>query len=82
MTIAQLNTEIWRSMSAIADDENLMKRAAKYLRRLASEKQSDSTEMSREEFFTRLDKAEQQIANGQCHTFDNAKDMNAWLKSL
>ena len=43
MTISQLNTEIWRSMSAIADDENLMKRAAKYLRHLASEKQSDST---------------------------------------
>lgn len=38
MTTAQLSTEIWHSMSIIAEDEGLMRRAAKYLRNLAAEK--------------------------------------------
>ena len=51
MTAIQLNAEILRNMSIIAEDENLMKRAAKYLRKLVSE---------REEFFARIDKARKQ----------------------
>ena len=38
MTAIQLNAEILRNMSIIAEDENLLKRAAKYLRKLAAEK--------------------------------------------
>ena len=34
MTAVQLNAEILRNMSIIAEDENLLKRAAKYLRKL------------------------------------------------
>ena len=33
-----INAEILRNMSIIAEDENLLKRAAKYLRKLAAEK--------------------------------------------
>ena len=82
MTTAQLSTEIWHSMSIIAEDEGLMRRAAKYLRNLAAEKAADTTEMSREDFFARVDKAEKQIANGQCRSFSNAKEMNEWLAAL
>ena len=38
MTAVQLNAELLRNMSIIAEDENLLKRAAKYLRKLVSEK--------------------------------------------
>lgn len=56
MTAIQMNAEILRNMSIIAEDEQLLKRAAKYLRKLAAEKE-DSTRFSKEEFFARIDKA-------------------------
>ena len=46
----------------------------------------DSTLMTKEDFFDRLDKAEKEIAEGKGVTFtnkdDNKDDMNAWLNSL
>ena len=82
MTAMQLNAEVLRNMSIIAEDENLLKRAAKYLRKLVAEKPADPTEMTREEFFARVDKAERQIAEGKGITFTNHDDMNKWLNSL
>ena len=82
MTAIQLNAEMLRNMSIIAEDENLLKRAAKYLRKLVAEKEADPTEMTREEFFARVDKAERQIAEGKGITFTNRDDMNNWLNSL
>ena len=84
MTALQLNAEVLRNMSIIAEDENLLKRAAKYLRKLVAEKPADPTEMTREEFFARVDKAERQIAEGKgiTFTFTNRDDMNKWLNSL
>jgi hypothetical protein len=82
MTAIQLNAEMLRNMSIIAEDENLLKRAAKYLRKLVAEKPADPTEMTREEFFARVDKAERQIAEGKGITFTNRDDMNKWLNSL
>ena len=82
MTAIQLNAEMLRNMSIIAEDENLLKRAARYLRKLVAEKPADPTEMTREEFFARVDKAERQIAEGKGITFTNHDDMNKWLNSL
>ena len=82
MTALQLNAEMLRNMSIIAEDENLLKRAARYLRKLVAEKKADPTEMTREEFFARVDKAERQIAEGKGITFTNHDDMNKWLNSL
>ena len=82
MTSLQLNAELFRELSIIAEDENLLKRAAKYLRKLVAEKKADPTEMTREEFFARVDKAERQIAEGKGITFTNHDDMNKWLNSL
>ncbi len=44
-------------MSIIAEEENLLKRAAKYLRKLVAEKRTDPTLMTKEEFFARIDEA-------------------------
>ena len=81
MTAIEMNAELLRNMSIIAEDENLLKRAAKYLRKLAAEKK-DPTLMTEEEFFARVDKAEKEIAEGKRITFTNKDDMNAWLNSL
>ncbi|WP_044109493.1 hypothetical protein [Xylanibacter brevis] len=82
MTSIQMNAELLRNMSIIAEDENLLKRAAKYLRKLVAEKQADSTLMTKEDFFARVDEAEKEIAEGKGITFTNKDDMNAWLNSL
>lgn len=75
-----LNAEIFHNIGAIAEDESKLKRLAKYLRRLV--KEEDPTLMSKEEFYAQLDEAEQQIAEGNCTTFSNLEEMNAWLNSL
>ena len=82
MTAIEMNAELLRNMSIIAEDEKLLKRAAKYLRKLVAEKQAAPTELTREEFFARVDKAEKEIAEGKGITFTNKDDMNAWLNSL
>ena len=58
MTAIQMNAEILRNMSIIAEDEHLLKRAAKYLRKLVAEKE-DPTLITKEEFFARIDKAKE-----------------------
>ena len=58
MTAIQMNAEILRNMSIIAEDERLMARAAKYLRKLVAEKE-DSTLFTKEEFFARVDRAKE-----------------------
>ena len=82
MDTMQLNAELLRNMSIIAEDENLLRRAAKYLRKLVAEKKADPTLLTKEEFFARVDKAEKEIAEGKGVTFTNKNDMNAWLNSL
>lgn len=77
-----MNAELLRNMSIIAEDDNLLKRAAKYMRKLVAEKEADPTLLSKEEFLARVEKAEQQIANGKGITFTNRDDMNNWLNSL
>ena len=79
--IANMNAEILRNLGTLAEDENMLNRVAKYLRKLVREKE-DSTVMSKEEFFAQLDESEREIAEGKCITFDNIEDMNAWLNSL
>ena len=76
-----MNAELLRNMSIIAEDENLLRRAAKYLRKLVAEKE-DPTLMTKDEFFARVDKAEKEIAEGKGITFTNKDDMNAWLNSI
>jgi hypothetical protein len=65
MTAVQLNAEILRNLGALAEDENMLKRVAKYLRKLVSEKEADPTLLSKEEFFARVDEAREQIRRGE-----------------
>ena len=82
MTTVQLNAELQHYMSLISEDENLMKRATKYLRKLVAEKKDDPTEMTREEFYAKLEKAKKQIERGDCTQFTDKDEMNQWLNSL
>lgn len=76
-----MNAEILHNLSTIANDADMLNRVAKYLRRL-TKKREDETLMTREEFFRKLDEAEEDIAQGRGRTFSNIEDMNNWLNSL
>ena len=65
MTAVQLNAQIWRDMGILADSEPMMKRVAKYLRKLVAEKEADPTLLTEEEFFARVDEARDQIRRGE-----------------
>jgi len=65
MTAIQLNAEILRNLGAIAEDEGMLKRVAKYLRKLVTEKEADPTLLTKKEFFARVDEAREQIKRGE-----------------
>ena len=79
MTAVQLNAEILRNMSIIAEDENLMKRAAKYLRKLVAEKQADPTKFTHEEFFARIEESRQQAREGKVHRMLPGETLDEFL---
>lgn len=68
MTAVQLNamhTQLLQNIGYIADDEALMRRLTAYSKKLAKEKESDPTLMSKEEFFARVDEAREEIRQGK-----------------
>lgn len=80
MTISELNAEVLRNLSIVAEDENLLKRVAKYLRRVVAEKQNDPTLMTEEEFFARVEEAEEQYRQGQYSTLMPGETVEDMLK--
>ena len=76
MTALQLNAEIYRNLGMIAEDESLLTKAAKYIRRLAQKMTEDPTCMTKEEYFARLDRAEQ----GPSHSMLPDEDLTTYLR--
>ena len=68
MTAVQLNamnTQIWRDMGIIAEDESMMRRVAKYIRKVAKEMTEDPTTMSKEEFYAMIEEGEKAYERGE-----------------
>ena len=80
MTTAQLNAEIMQNLSVLADSEDMMTRVAKYLRKLVKEKKADPTLMSKEEFFAKLDEAEEDYQKGNYTTLQPGESVTDMLK--
>ena len=78
MTALQLNAEIYRNLGIIAEDEFMLERVAKYLRRLAKQVTDDPTCMTKEEYFAMLDRAEK----GPRHRMLPNEDLTAFLKRM
>ena len=47
-----------------------------------STKKQDETLMTKEEFFAKIDRAEEQFMRGEGKRFSNREEMNQWLNSL
>lgn len=76
-----MNTELWQSIGAIADNDVLMRRLTRYAKRLVKEKE-DASLVTKEEFFARIDEAKKEYEDGNYKSFSNIDEMNAWLNSL
>ena len=76
-----LNADFLRDLSVVAEDENLLAKAVKYIRKLAAKK-ADPTLMTKEEFFARVDKSKAQYERGEYTRFSNEDEMVKWLNSL
>ena len=78
MTAIQLNAVIYEALSIIAKDESLLKKAAKALKRLATQKQ-EKTLMSKEDFLTRVDEAREEIKSGKCKKMLQQESLDDFL---
>ena len=78
----QINAELYRAMGEIADDETLMTKVLKYVKKLAAQKKADPTLMTKEEFFAKIENAEQQIERGECSVMLPEEDLTAHLRRL
>ena len=72
-----MNTELWQSIGAIADSETLMKRLTRYAKKLVKEK-NDSTLMTEEEFFAKIERAEKQHGK----SFASVDELDKYIRSL
>jgi hypothetical protein len=75
-----MTAEILQNLSVLAESEDMMTRVAKYLRKLVKEKEADPTLMSKEEFFEKLDKAEEDYQKGNYTTLQPGESVTDMLK--
>ena len=77
----QLNAEIYESLSIIANDESLLRKAAKSLKRLASQFE-DQTLMTKDEFFAVVDKSLEEAKEGKVKRIATPTELSSFLESL
>ncbi|MBE6331161.1 MAG: hypothetical protein E7070_02470 [Bacteroidales bacterium] len=81
MTALQMNAELFRAMGEIADDETMMAKVLKYVKKLAAQK-ADPTLMTKEEFFAKVDKSLEQVRQGRVHRIESKEELGQFLNSL
>ena len=80
MSTQELNAELYRAMAEIADDETLMTKVLKYVKKLAATAKADPTLMTEEEFFAKLERGEEQYRQGKCHSMLPDEDLTTYLR--
>lgn len=80
MTSTEISAEILRNLGVWAENEDMLTRVAKYLRKLIKEQQVDPTRMSKEEFFEKLDKAEEEYSQGKYTTLSPDESVTDMLR--
>ena len=81
MTALQMNAELFRELSLIAENEKLMAKVLKYVKKLAAT-EGDPTLMSKEDFFARVDKAKEQAEQGKVHRIESKEELHQFHNSL
>ena len=78
MTALQLNADIYRNLAILSEDESLLDKAAKYIRRLVKQATEDPTCMTKEEFFARIDEADK----GPSRSFASVSELDHYIQTL
>lgn len=79
MTSRELYQELFRQLTIISADDELMRKAVKALKRIVGKaEQNDATEMSREEFMARVKQAER----GKEIGFKNIEEIDRYVRNL
>ena len=68
-------------MGEIADDEVLLAKVLRYVKRLASMRDDDS-KMTQEEFLAKLEKGEEEFRQGKCYEMLPDEDLDDFLKRV
>lgn len=76
-----LNPSFLRDLGVIAEDEGLLTKAIRYIHKLATKKE-DSTLITKEEFFARVDASRAQYERGEYHTIRTPEELNKFLNSF
>lgn len=85
MTAVQLESmsaQMWRDMGTIAENEGMMRRVAKYLRKVVKEMATDSTQMTEEEFVAKLARGEEAYRQGKTHRISSMEELDHFINSL
>lgn len=82
MTALQLNADIYKNLAILSENESMLNKAAKYIRRLVNQVTDDPTCMTKEEYFAMLDRSEEQAKRGEVYRFNDREEMLNWLNSL
>ena len=81
MTTIEVSAEIFRNLGISAKREDMLMRVAKYLRKLVKEQHEyDPTLMSEEEFFQKINEAEEAYNNGKYTTLNPGESVSDMLK--
>lgn len=81
MTAVQLNAELFRQLSIIAEDESMMAKLLKYAKKLTAKKEND-TLISKEEFMASLERGEEEYRQGKTHRLNSIDELHSFLNSL
>ena len=80
MTALQLNADIYRNLAVLSEDQSMLDKAAKYIRRLVKQMTDDPTCMTKEEYFAMLDRSEAQYARGEYSVMKPDEDLTTYLR--
>lgn len=79
MTAVEMSAELFRQLSIIAEDESLMAKMLKYAKKLTASKAAP-TLMTKEEFFAKLERGEEEYRQGKCHSLLPDEDLTTYLR--
>ena len=82
MNAVTLDADILRNLGIIAEDETMLDKVAKYLRRVVKQMTYDPTLMSKEEFFARVDEAREDIRLGKGVKMNANESLDDFLKRV
>ncbi len=81
MSALQLNAELLRNLSIIAEDEALSAKLMKYIKKLVTPK-TDPALMTKEKFFAGIEEAEKQIEQGEGIAMLPNESLDEFLKRV